>query len=105
MLLNLDDLSKHPIPLLHIGQPHRFTHSDGLKPDPLPLSGHLGLTCHPGPHGHIVMLTQRCLDDNRVRRLCGIYRHDLAMNPIAAPIGCLALGRKADEQHQRNDCE
>jgi hypothetical protein len=27
------------------------------------------------------------------------------MNPIAAPIGCLALGRKADEQHQRNDCE
>ena len=105
MLLNLDDLSKHPIPPLHIGEPHRLTHSDGLKPDLLPLSGNLGLGCHPGPHGHIVMLTQGCLDDNRVRLLCDIYRHDLTMNPIAASIGGPTLGRKADEQHQRNDCE
>lgn len=105
MLLNLDGLSKDPIPLLDIGEPHRFTDSDGLKPNPLPLSGNLALGCHPGPHGHIVMLTQGCLDDNRVRSLCDVYRHDLAMNPIATPIGCPTLDRQADEQHQRNDCK
>jgi len=105
MLLNLDHLSKYPIPLFYIGQPHRLTHSDGLKRSPLPLSGNSGLGCHLGPHGHIVMLTQGCLDDNRVRRLCDVDRHDLAMNPIAAPIGCPTLRRKTDEQHQRNNCE
>ena len=104
-LLNLNDPSKYPVPLFDIGQPHHLTHSDGLQRDLLPLSHNPGLACHLGPHGHIIMLVQRCLDDNHMGRLGDVHRHYLAMNPIGPPAGCLTVRRNTEQHHQRSDCE
>ena len=98
-LLNLNDSGKYPVPLFDIGQPHHLTHSDGLKRDLLPLSHNPGLGCHLGPHGHIVMLGQRCLDDNHMGRFGDVHRHHLAMNPIGPPASCLTIGRNTEQHH------
>ncbi len=104
-LLNLNDPSKYPVPLFDIGQPHHLTHPDGLKRDLLPLSHNPGLACHLGPYGHIIMLGQRCLDDNHMGRLGDVHRHYLAMNPIGPPAGCLTIRRNTEQHHQRSDGE
>ena len=104
-LLNLNDSSKYPVPLFDIGQPHRLAHSDGLKRDPLSLPHNSSLGCHLGPHGHIVLLSQRCIHNNHVGSLGDVHRHYLAMNPIGPPVDCPTVRRNTEQYHQRSDCE
>ena len=104
MLLNLNAPGKYPIPLFDVGEPHRFTYFDGLKRDSCLLSHNLCLSGHFGLHGHIVMFTQRCPDDNHMGSVAHMYRHDLTMDSVGPPAGGFAVWRIA-EQQQDNDCE
>jgi len=87
-LLGLNNLSKDSVLLFDIGQPHLFPHFDGLKSDSLSFSYNPRLGGDLGPHSHVVMSRQRCLDDNHMGRLGDVNCNHLAMNSIGSSTGC-----------------